>query len=438
MSGTDESTTSDTVIAPVPPAVATPTAAKEKSGRGRGFIAWVFVVIASLLLPVAVVAFWGQRTITDTERYLATVAPLAESAVIKAAIVNKATETIMTTIEEQEAVSELLDGLPPVVVQKLQAPIQGAVQGLVTQVATKIVESPKFEEFWVEINKQFQTGLIAALEGTSDGPLQIEGNEVVLDTSVVAAEVQQALVDRGLTVLEGKELPDAANQKIVVLKSDELAQAQLIYKFSVPLARFLIPLVAILLLAAVGISRRRARIVMGAGIGIVMGSLVLSIGLGIGKEALASAAPTTAAQEVLNVFWVTLTRYLATSVSSWVTGGVVIALLGWFGGRSEPATKLRGYISGSLVRAGGKVTAPWLQSPAGFLRSHWRGAFILLGFLATAVLFLTEPITVSAIVWTTVMSLAIAALITAITGVGTGGAEAGAETGDTGLAPAAS
>ena len=418
MSGSEDAAASDTVVTPAPDA-SVPPVKPEKSGRGRGFIAWVFVVIASLLLPVAIVAFWGQRTITDTERYLATVAPLAESAIIKTAIVNKATETIMTTIEEQDAVSELLDGLPPVVVAKLEAPIQGAVQGLVTQVATKVVESPQFEEFWVEINKAFQTGLVAALEGKSDGPLQVEGNEVVLDTSVVAAEVQAALIERGLTVLEGKSLPDAANQKIVVLRSDELAQAQLIYKFSVPLARFLVPLVAILLLAAVAISRRRARIVMGAGVGILLGSMVLSVGLTIGKEALASAAPTTAAQEVLNVFWVTLTRYLATSVSSWVTGGIVIALLGWFGGRSDPATRIRGYISGSLVQAGSRLQVSWLAAPAEFLRAHWRAAFIVVGVLATASLFIFEPITVSAIVWTTILSLLVAAAITAITGVGT-------------------
>ena len=90
-----ESATDVAVPTPEPKA-----AAKASKARGRGIVAWVLVVIAGILIPVAVVAYWGQRTITDAERYIETVGPLAAEQPIKDAIVAKTTTTVMTLIED--------------------------------------------------------------------------------------------------------------------------------------------------------------------------------------------------------------------------------------------------------------------------------------------------------------------------------------------------
>ena len=410
--------------------------ATAKSGRGRGVVAWALVVIASLLMPLALVAFWGQRTLTDTERYVETVAPLVEERAIKDALVNRTTETLMTTIEQNDVVQQTIAELPPAVVLKLAPAISGAIESLVTQVATKIVNSPRFEEFWVVANTKLQEGLIRLLSGDdSGGPLQLEGDQVVLDTEPIAKAVQDELVQRGLTVLEDKPLPPAADQSIVLLDSTQLQEARLIYDITIPVTRYLIPVLAVLVLVAVAISRRRARLVMGIGIGIAAGMTLLSVGLSVAKSFLANSAPSSQAQAVLDVFWITLTRYLTTAVSAWLTAGVVVALLAWFGGRSRPATAARGAVSSSLRRAGASIDGGPLTGLGSVLRDHWRAVFIGIAVLATASLFLFSPVSVSVILWITVISLALAALVTFLAAIGSGPAAAPATSATSGAAP---
>ena len=205
----------------------------------------------------------------------------------------------------------------------------------------------------------------------------------------------------------------------MLLKSSELKQARTIYSFTVPLlARYLIPVLALLVLVGVWVSRRRARLVMGIGIGVVLGMLVLSAGLAVGKTALADASPDSQAQSLLNVFWITLTRYLANGISAWLSVGVVVALIGWFGGRSKPATAVRAAISTSLVDAGHRFDGG--DAIGSFARDHWRAVFIGLGALGTGSIFLFNPPSVAVVVWITIICLALAALVTFARGWGAG------------------
>lgn len=396
----------------------TSTRAHDSGSKPRGVVAWILVVIASILMPLALVAFWGQRTLTNTVDYVETVAPLVEEQAVQDAIVTQTTATIMTAVEDNKIVEEVLNVLPPAAVAKLKPAIEGAIESLVTQVATKIVTSDQFYDFWVGANERLQQALISALSGNPDGAVTIEGNEVVLDTEPLAKEVQAALVERGLTALEGVELPAAADQKIVLLTSNELAQARTIYAFTIPLARYLIPVLALLTLVAVAVSTRRARIVMGVGIGVAIGMAALAFGLSFAKTILASAAPTTTAQSLLDVFWVTLTRYLNTAVWAWLAAGLVVALLGWFGGRSGPATAARTAVSTSLRNAGAKVGSASSSGVGDFLEAHWRGVFIAIGVLGTASLFLFSPVTVGVVLGVTALCLVLAALVTFLRGLG--------------------
>jgi hypothetical protein len=175
---------------------------------------------------------------------------------------------------------------------------------------------------------------------------------------------------------------------------------------------------ALLVLVAVAISRRRARLVMGIGIGLAAGMTLLSVGLSVAKSFLATSAPSSQAQAVLDVFWITLTRYLTTAVSAWLTAGVVVALLAWFGGRSRPATAARSAVSGSLRRAGAAIADGPFAGLAAVLRAHWRAVFIGIGVVATASLFVFSPVSVSVILWVTAISLALAALVTFLAAIG--------------------
>src|SRR3954449_4573377 len=116
----------------------------EPSTRGRAIAAAVCLVLAAVLTVPASFAFWGQRTINDGDRYVATVGPLVDSPEVQTAIATKVTDAI----EEQVDVEALLNQAFAGVTQDrprlklLIGPLAGAVNGLIqTQVQNFIASA---------------------------------------------------------------------------------------------------------------------------------------------------------------------------------------------------------------------------------------------------------------------------------------------------------
>jgi hypothetical protein len=92
--------------APRPASGVTESAAQEPSSsrapRTRRIVAWVLVVLASLLIPVSMISVWAIRTVTNTYQYLATMAPVAR------------TQDIVEHLERKATVqNEVTAALPP-------------------------------------------------------------------------------------------------------------------------------------------------------------------------------------------------------------------------------------------------------------------------------------------------------------------------------------
>ena len=66
----------------------------ERPSRGRSVAAVICIVLAALLTTPAAIAYWGQRTLNDTQRYVDTVAPLVNSPEVQDAIATKVTGAI--------------------------------------------------------------------------------------------------------------------------------------------------------------------------------------------------------------------------------------------------------------------------------------------------------------------------------------------------------
>lgn len=59
--------------------------------RWRSLVATLLIVIGCILAPLAGVAVWAKNQVTDTDRYVATVAPLASDPAIQNAVADKVT-----------------------------------------------------------------------------------------------------------------------------------------------------------------------------------------------------------------------------------------------------------------------------------------------------------------------------------------------------------
>ena len=369
----------------------------------RGLTAWVVLVIAAILFPIALTAFWGQKTVVDNDRYLATVGPLAQDPTVQAAIADKVSATVTQQIQDSARLDALLNDYPRL--KPLLGPLTAGLGGFVHDQTLKVVQSDQFASLWQTTNEALHKAVINTLEGNNDGAISLQGDQLVLDTGDLITAVKQRLVDRGLTIVDNLPVPAAADRQVVLLTSPQLAQARFAYKVGQPIALWLIYLVLLLFIIAVLIAVKRARMIMAVGIAMILGAVVLRLGMAVGQDQLDSTLAGTFFAQARDALWTTLTQYLLLAVRSAFVLGVILAVAGWYLSGSRSATATRDYLSkvinGAGVGAGdtalGRV-GEWFART----RTFWR-AFIV-GFAAILIVT-TSPLTGATILWTAVVAV---------------------------------
>ena len=66
-----------------------------RGGRGRTAVAALLVTLVAVLAPCTIAARWAHDEVTDTDRYVETVAPLADDPAIQAAVTRRVTDEIL-------------------------------------------------------------------------------------------------------------------------------------------------------------------------------------------------------------------------------------------------------------------------------------------------------------------------------------------------------
>lgn len=393
---------------------------RQKGNRrfdGRGLTSWVLVIIAAILFPIGLTAYWGQRTLTDTQRYLATVAPLAQDPTVKQAVAAKVTLVIVTQLDAQSRVSNLLQNYPKLA--PIAGPIATGVNTFVGNEVTKLVDSDQFGQLWVTANTRLQKLLVAALSGESTGAVSIQGDQVILDTGDLITAVKQRLVGRGLSFAANLPVPAAADRQIVLLTAPQLKQARGAYALGQPVAQWLIYATLLLFVIAVLVSRKRARMTMAVGIAIIIGAVLVRLGMAYGQnqiELTLSGTPFAIAQQA---FFTILTAFLLNSVRAAFALGLVLAVVGWFLSDTTSALAARRHFGGALSGAGGRASGTAFAPVGAWFagtKVFWR---FLIGGVAAFVLLVSSPLTGSLILWTAVLSVLALVVLELLAAAGT-------------------
>ena len=156
----------------------------QKTRRGhlpRRISAWVLVVVASILIPISIISVWAIRTVTNTDQYVETMAPLARNPVIIDHLASRATDELFSTHIVQNKVQAAL----PKKAKPLVTPIVTQVHTYVEGLAVKVFSSPKFGQLWDSLNRHSHTAVINILTGKQT-PLQkklAKGGQVALNLS---------------------------------------------------------------------------------------------------------------------------------------------------------------------------------------------------------------------------------------------------------------
>jgi hypothetical protein len=157
----------------------------------------IFLVLAVLLFSVAVPGTWARRTLLDTDRYVATVAPLARDAAVQEYLARTVTEEVFTALQVEDRLAEALQQRSPRLAF-LAGPIANGVQSFVQDQLHAVLASETFATSWEAANRFAHAQLIAVLEGDigAEGEtVQVQGDKVVLNLL--------PLVNQGLAAMTG-------------------------------------------------------------------------------------------------------------------------------------------------------------------------------------------------------------------------------------------
>ncbi|WP_427893448.1 hypothetical protein ACQHIV_11300 [Kribbella sp. GL6] len=274
----------------------------EDTHKVRTVLAVVLIVAGCLLAPVAVTAAWARTHVTDTQRYVDTVAPLAADSDVRNAVADQVTAVILRNLPDRIANTA-----------------QSVVRGQVGQ----LVESDTFQSLWRNANQVAHGQLIDLLNGR--GPASVNGDTVSIELGPFVAAARDRLVASGFTAAQ--RIPDV-HQTFDVFSSPDLPKAQRAYRLLDRYGAILPYIAGALLVLGPAVATRRRRTLVGTGLGVAASMVVLGIVLLIGRrvapERLPDGFPATAVFDVVTrSLWTTLVVVLVAGAV--VAGSAVVA-----------------------------------------------------------------------------------------------------------------
>ena len=369
--------------------------------RWRTVVAALLIVVGCVLAPLAGVAVWARNQVTNTDRYVATVAPLASDPAIQNAIADQISAQIFTYLDVQGLTTQAVDALtqqgnlPPPLAGQLRAlstPIANGVQSFTRTQVGRIVQSPAFADAWVQANRLAHQELVKALTGEGDGAIAVEGDTVSINLAAFIQTVKQQLVSAGFTLAE--RIPQV-NASFVLFQSKDIARARSAFNLLTTLGNWL-PVIALVLLAlGVYIARDHRRALVGAGVGVAVAMFLLALGLAVFRSIYLDAVPASVLpHDAAAILYDTIVRFLRAGLRTVFVLGLVVAAGAFLTGPSPTATRTRQSLARGIgwlqrgAEGAGLRTGPvgtWVHANRRMLRI---GAVVLAGL---ALVFWSRP-----------------------------------------------
>ncbi|WP_329119803.1 hypothetical protein [Streptomyces sp. NBC_01465] len=309
--------------------------------RVRSTFAVVLIVLAAILTPLAAVAVWTSDEIGDTDRYVATMAPLASDPDIQAGVTNRVTNAVMEHVDVNGLLSEVAPADRPkldLLISQVGKPLTSGLTSFVHSTVERFVSSDAFATIWTGLNRAAHTAVDKAL--TSDN-----GNKVTIDLAPVIDKVKTQLVDDGLNI--ASKIPEV-HTSFTVVDSDAVGKARTGFRLLQIMGVWLPVVVVLLAVGGVLLAVRRRRAAITAALLIAAGALVLGLGLVIFRSLYLDKLPETVSQPAAAAVYNTLVEFLRTSVRMVAVLGAVVALGAWLTGPGRWAARAREMWSGGI------------------------------------------------------------------------------------------
>jgi hypothetical protein len=340
--------------------------------RWRTIVAVLLIVVGCVLAPLAGVAVWARNQVTNTDRYVRTVAPLAADPAIQTAIADQITTQVFSYLDVQGLTNQAVDalaarGVRPRVADQLRgfaAPLASGIQSFVRTEVGKIVQSQAFADAWVQANRVAHQGLVKALTGEGGEAVTVEGDTVTLNLAPFIETVKQRLVEGGFGL--AARIPEV-NASFVLFDVKNLTQARSAFNLLNTLGIWL-PIIAIVLLGVgVFVAKDHRRALVGAAVGVAVAMVVLGLSLAVFRTIYLDAVPAAVLpHDAAAVLYDTIVAYLRLGLRTILVLALVIAGGAFLTGQSATAVRTRQRLTAGIGRLrGGAEYAGWRTGPVG-------------------------------------------------------------------------
>ncbi|MDI2130842.1 hypothetical protein [Yinghuangia seranimata] len=335
--------------------------------RVRSFFSALLIVIAAVLAPLSAVAVWTSSQVTDTSRFVSTMAPLASNAAVQDAVANRVTDAVVEKLDIPAAVADLPSTGRPLVDQllgKAGGAITNGVTGFVHTVVLKFVQSDEFQTVWNGVMRDAHAAMVKALTGKGDGAVKLTNDAVTIDLAPVIDRAKTRLVDAGLGV--AANIPDV-HTSFTVVESKDIAKLKTGFRVLDLLGTWMPVITVVIAAGGVLLATRRRRALVTAALAIAAGVAVLAIGLAIFRAIYLDKLPADVSQPAASAVYDTLVRYLRASIRMVITLGIIVALGTWLSGPGKWARKVRtawqSGIAGARTATGAHLgpVGPWVH-----------------------------------------------------------------------------
>ena len=309
-----------------------------RARRARGISAWVLVVLASILIPISVFSTWAITTVTNTDQYVATMAPLARNPVVVNHLANKATDALFSTKIVQNKITDALPAKAKPVVQ----PITNQVKTYVHGVALKVFESPQFGRLFDTLNRRTHNTVVNILTGKQTN--LSKAGQVVLNLSPSLNQLIDNLNSRGVTLFNPLKtiLSQNSGLGLTVVSKSQVSKFSALFNTVVTLG-WAVPVISLvlgILGIVIAVNRRKTLLRMSVGIGIF--TLVLLAGLSAGRGIFVGEASSHHFDSnVAAAVWDTVLRFLKQDLRWTLLATVLVAFGAWVAGPARYAVWIR-------------------------------------------------------------------------------------------------
>jgi hypothetical protein len=392
--------------------------ARPARGRWRAPVAAVAITLGCVLAPVSVLGVWAATQVSNTDRYVANMAPLIDEPSIQHALSARITSEITSRVDVGALIAgtsaELAhDHLPRLsqLLTNFQGPISSGVDGLIGTTVSRFVASPAMATIWVTANRTAHAGIVRVLSGQGNGTFSVVNGEVVLSLGPLVNQVKDQLTARGLGF--AANIP-AVNATFPLFAAPNLSKAQAGYRLLTTL-RWVLPLLSLALLAAgVVIARAHRRTLLRAALGLSGSMLVLAAALAIARAIYLNSVPQSVLPaDAAAALYDTLVRFVKDGLRVLLVAGLVIAAGAFLTGPSAPAVRTRRAVASGIAWVRDRGERAGLRTgPVG----AWTAAhktLLRVGAVALAALifvFWGQP-TVALVIWLVVLLLVVLGVI---------------------------